>query len=160
LWVLISVATLVLLIACANVANLMLSRATARRREIAIRLSLGGARSRIVGQLVIESLILAIGGAGSGLVLARWMRDVLIRDLPARTSSLHRSRVVPGWIPACSGKLRTCRVLSPPPWRTLHPWAPTRAGTFMFRAIRRKLSNHEIPRRLASYRPAISGRWE
>jgi predicted permease len=86
LWVLISVVTLVLLIACANVASLMLSRAMARRREIAIRLSMGAARSRLVGQLLIESLILAISGAGSGLILARWIRDVLIRYLPADRS--------------------------------------------------------------------------
>jgi predicted permease len=86
LWVLISVVALVLLIACANVANLMLSRAAARRREIAIRLSLGAARSRLVGQLLIESFILAISGAGSGLLLARWMRDLLIRYLPADRS--------------------------------------------------------------------------
>ena len=82
LWVLISIVALVLLIACANVANLMLSRSTARRRELAIRLSLGAARSRIVSQLFTESLLLSVAGAGSGLLLARWIRDILVRYLP------------------------------------------------------------------------------
>jgi len=83
LWVLMSVVAMVLLIACANVAGLLLSRATARRAEIAVRLSLGAGRSRLIAQLFSESFLLAVAGAGSGLILSRWMRDILIRYLPA-----------------------------------------------------------------------------
>jgi predicted permease len=80
--VVMAVMALVLLIACANIASLSLSRAAARRREVAICLGLGASRARLVGQLLTESLLLAAVGGLSGLLLARWGRDVLLSYLP------------------------------------------------------------------------------
>jgi predicted permease len=88
LWLLMALVALLLVIACASVANLLLARGVARRKEIAIRLAIGANRARVFRQLVTEALVLTLSGAAAGLLLASWTGNALVASMRTSASRL------------------------------------------------------------------------
>jgi putative ABC transport system permease protein len=133
LWILLATAGLVLLIACANLANLMLARASAREREIAVRLALGASRSRLIRQLMVESLLIAAVGAGLGLLLAGVLSRFLVAFMSTQENTLfldlHPDWRVLGF--TMGAAVLTCLLFGlTPAWRATHiaPGAAMKAG--------------------------------
>ncbi|RKH69223.1 ABC transporter permease, partial [Corallococcus aberystwythensis] len=111
LWLLAGVMALVLCVACANVANLLLARASAREREVAVRAALGADRGRLVRQFLVESAVLALPGGAVGLLLALWAMDLLRVFVPGEVVSPEELRLEPHVLAIAAGLSLTTSLL-------------------------------------------------
>jgi putative ABC transport system permease protein len=100
----------VLLVACANLTNLLLARATARTRELAVRTAIGATRRQLVQQLAVESLVIAALGAAAGILVAEWARDALVALAPA-TLPRRENIVIDGTVLAFAAGTAACSAL-------------------------------------------------
>jgi len=128
LYVLMAVVALVLLIACCNLANLLLARAASRSHEIGVRLAIGASRGRVMRQLICESLLLSAIGAGVALAFASWGSAALVK-LASEGQTLEVSSVFHGRVLAFTTlitAIATCLFSISPAWSATRDWRPNR----------------------------------
>ena len=149
LWLLLAITGLVLIIACANLANLLLARASAREREVAIRLALGASRGRLVRQLLAESALLACAGATIGVGVAQILSRLLVWSLSTESGSVHLP-LTTDWrvlLFAASAGTLTCLIFgAAPAWRSTNsePVAAMKAGGRGLTAGRERFSLQRV----------------
>jgi putative ABC transport system permease protein len=161
LWMLLAIAGSVLLIACANLANLLLARASAREREIAVRQAVGASRGRLVRQLLVESLLLASVGAALGAGLAQALSRLLVAFLSTNNNPVFLD-LAPDWRAlgfAASLAVLTCLLfgLAPAIRATrMEPGAVMKAGGRGMTAGRARLQGFSLRRALTITQVALS----
>jgi putative ABC transport system permease protein len=158
LWLLMAITGLVLLIACGNLANLLLARATAREREIAVRLALGASRFRLVRQLIAESLLLAMAGSALGIAIALSLSHALVEFIATADNPLFVDLALDGRVLLFTMGLGilTCLLFGLlPAWRAtfVRPSAAMQAGSRSMTASRSQFS---LRRALVSIQVALS----